>query len=448
MAITKIFNKTTSSDYQWMGVRLNNLQYSQTYNEGVNDGSINTKDYYKYYAYLPANLNYSTTEYETFIKDVNWQNGQPAALQSTVQPPARDWNSVETGLVVNPSQIEIAQLRWASVIDLTNVNATISFAYASLHRSASGVTYIGGNNTSVGGGNYQNEYVIFINYELYKPATIDGSVDTRDLSLGTWGGWTVMHELGHVWGLPHTPSPGKSDDLRFDIMNYPNSFLNDKIPLTPGMDNIAILQASNKFGQSHAQDGNTTYIFTQSSIDLGHGNILASVQTNVNINRYVLTISDRQGSEGGIDTIDASALATKVYINLNDGEFSAIGTDWNEAPDSGGNYNGKGNLDGDTKFNVGIAVGAEIENAKGGSADDYLKGNDLANTLEGNGGDDTLEGGKGVDTLIGGAGNDTYLYTTGDGFDTITDSDGNGSIKIDGNTVSGGAQIEGVNNFV
>lgn len=106
-------------------------------------------------------------------------------------------------------------------------------------------------------------------------------------------------------GLAHTPPPGKSDDLRFTIMAYPDSFITTKIPLTPGMADIKAMQI--KYGLSDTQDGNTNYVFTQSSIDLGHGNILANVQTNVNINRYVLTISDRQGSEGGIDTIDASA---------------------------------------------------------------------------------------------------------------------------------------------
>ena len=80
-----------------------------------------------------------------------------------------------------------------------------------------------------------------------------------------------------------------------------------------------------------------------------------------------------------------------------------------------------------TDFNVGIARLAQIENAKGGNGNDYLKGNDLANVLEGNNGNDTLEGGKGSDTLKGGkgsdtlkggSGNDTYIYKTGDGFDT------------------------------
>ena len=167
MAITKYFNRTSNIDYQWLGIRLNNSQYSETHNEAVNTlNSTVPKIIRQYYAYLPANLNYSTTEYETFITDVNWLNGKPAEQQSSAAPLARDWNSVES-TPVDSLKIDLAQNQWANVFNINNVNATISFAYASLHRSSSGVTYVGGDNTAVGGGNYQNQYVIFINYDLF-----------------------------------------------------------------------------------------------------------------------------------------------------------------------------------------------------------------------------------------------------------------------------------------
>jgi serralysin len=64
--------------------------------------------------------------------------------------------------------------------------------------------------------------------------------------------------------------------------------------------------------------------------------------------------------------------------------------------------------------NVGIAYGADIENAVGGSGHDLVVGNGLANLLEGNGGNDGLTGGAGGDTLDGGIGNDTMMGGTGD----------------------------------
>ena len=118
----------------------------------------------------------------------------------------------------------------------------------------------------------------------------------------------------------------------------------------------------------------------------------------------------------GVDTLDASAYADpklRVVLNLNDGGFSSIGrfTD-----------------------NVSIAVGTQIENAKGGAGDDLLIGNTLANELD---------GGAGYDTLQGGAGFDSYRFNGRFGGDTILDSDGLGELKFDGATLSGIERLKG-----
>ena len=65
-----------------------------------------------------------------------------------------------------------------------------------------------------------------------------------------------------------------------------------------------------------------------------------------------------------------------------------------------------------------------------------VAGTNYNDKLLGGADNDTLTGGKGSDTLEGGQGNDTYVYNSGDGFDTITDSDGLGSIQIDGQTLN------------
>jgi len=92
------------------------------------------------------------------------------------------------------------------------------------------------------------------------------------------------------------------------------------------------------------------------------------------------------------------------------------------------------------------SVGADVEQANGGSANDSLSGASGANTLRGKGGDDTLvgkggkdvldggdgsdtlDGGLGINTLRGGNGNDTLIgnasaaevFAGGEGDDTIT----------------------------
>jgi Ca2+-binding RTX toxin-like protein len=71
---------------------------------------------------------------------------------------------------------------------------------------------------------------------------------------------------------------------------------------------------------------------------------------------------------------------------------------------------------------------------------DTLTGGNKADDLFGGAGDDILTGGKGNDYLEGGKGSDIYQFTNGDGIDTILDTDGNGSIQIEGKDITGGTQ--------
>jgi Ca2+-binding RTX toxin-like protein len=61
-----------------------------------------------------------------------------------------------------------------------------------------------------------------------------------------------------------------------------------------------------------------------------------------------------------------------------------------------------------------IANGVTIENATGGAGKDKLFGNDAANVLLGNAGDDTIDGGAGNDEISGGAGKDLLTGGAGD----------------------------------
>ena len=103
---------------------------------------------------------------------------------------------------------------------------------------------------------------------------------------------------------------------------------------------------------------------------------------------------DAYDGGAGVDTLDFSALATPVNLDLNDGT---------------------------TRFSSDTIV--NVENLVGGAAGDRLGGNGLDNVLiggagddvlKGAGGDDRLEGGEGNDTLQGGADGDTLLGGLGD----------------------------------
>ena len=71
---------------------------------------------------------------------------------------------------------------------------------------------------------------------------------------------------------------------------------------------------------------------------------------------------------------------------------------------------------------------------------DTLKGGDGVDFLLGGSGNDTLDGGADNDILKGGEGNDTYIFTGTYGTDIITDSDGQGSIKVGGQTLGSATQ--------
>ncbi len=79
---------------------------------------------------------------------------------------------------------------------------------------------------------------------------------------------------------------------------------------------------------------------------------------------------------------------------------------------------------------------------EGSSGVDVMNGDAGNDTLLGGAGDDSLIGGKDNDILKGGSGLDTYQFTAGDGWDTIADSDGQGLIKIDSITLTGGNETQ------
>ncbi len=87
-------------------------------------------------------------------------------------------------------------------------------------------------------------------------------------------------------------------------------------------------------------------------------------------------------------------------------------------------YGGAGN---DTLNGLG---GADY--LEGNTDNDQLNGGDGSDTLLGGSGADALNGDLGNDSLLGGQGSDTYTFNAGWGFDTIVDSDGQGSIVVTG----------------
>ncbi|HWM10313.1 MAG TPA: calcium-binding protein [Solirubrobacteraceae bacterium] len=89
------------------------------------------------------------------------------------------------------------------------------------------------------------------------------------------------------------------------------------------------------------------------------------------------------------------------------------------------------------------AIGADVENLTGGSANDRLTGGTGGNVLNGGSGNDVLDGAAGADLLLGGAGTDTADYTARSAALTA-DSDGQADDgeAAEGDTVE--TDVEGI----
>lgn len=130
---------------------------------------------------------------------------------------------------------------------------------------------------------------------------------------------------------------------------------------------------------------------------------------------------------------------TQVGINKTGGwgDDTLTGTALNDVLDGG---SGNDTLYGEDS-NDTLKGGFGRDTLHGGNGNDVLDGGSDNDTLYGGNGDDVLDGGFGNDVLIGGKGNDklnggmgndTYIFNLGDGQDTIQDSLGHDTLKING----------------
>ncbi len=311
---------------------------------------------------------------------------------------------------------------WDDLIkpSLTQVNGTanITFAYSS---TTGGSTYAG----TVYGGQSNGRFAIQ-DADIWFAHNWTTHDQDSDLTLGSYGNVTYLHEIGHALGLDH---PGnydgnadyagdalyRQDTRRFTVMSYfdaedDGSATNhgNSYAATPMLHDILAIQAI--YGADlTTRLGATTYGFGSTA-----GRDAFDFSKNT---APVVTIWDA----GGRDTLNLSGFGMAQTIDLRVGAWSSIG----------GLIN-----------NLAIAFGTTLEDVIGGRGADRITGNAIANTLKGGLGADILLGLAGNDLLRGGAGKDRL--EGGNGIDTAVFAGNEAAYRIseraDGSfLVSGGS---------
>ena len=132
------------------------------------------------------------------------------------------------------------------------------------------------------------------------------------------------------------------------------------------------------YGKTNYEAGNNTYRYTD--VD----------------GRYVSNIVD----DGGLDTLDFSAVTVGAMINLTPGAYSSVG---------------KIAAGANALANLATSFDAVIENVIGTAAADTMLGNAANNSFTGGGGDDLIDGAAGVDMATYSGSRAAYTLTLGGG---------------------------------
>ncbi|MDH3668803.1 MAG: Ig-like domain-containing protein [Paracoccaceae bacterium] len=239
--------------------------------------------------------------------------------------------------------------------------------------------------------------------------------------VGSYDYHTVLHEVGHTLGLKHGHEssyggalPYELNSMEFSVMTYHSyvgslggAYTNADGDFAQSLMMLDIAAIQRMYGANFEENSDdTTYTF-----DLLTGRMYVNgVDVIASAGLTKLSGSDtvfRTIWDGdGVDTYDFSNYATSLGVDLRPGEWVDLDTDgiFQRA------YLGSGNF---ARGHIANALQYEgdsrslIENAKGGSGDDWFRGNDADNTFWGAGGNDTFYDSAGSDTYHGDAGFDT-----------------------------------------
>ncbi len=258
---------------------------------------------------------------------------------------------------------------------------------------------------------------------------------------------TIIHEMGHAFGLKHGHDSSfngalapQYNDNEFSVMTYA-SYLGANTsgatvawagssPQSYMMFDIAALQAL--YGANFSKAG-TSATYTWDANGQEYINGLVAPDTGVTSTHKIFSTVWTQGAA---TTYDLSTFSDNQVDDLRPGHWLAFSysqlADLNAfAPEGTPQFQAQGNI-----YNTLLYHGntdSEITTLVTGSGNDKIIGNDLDNFLNAGAGNDTIIAGTGDDTMIGGPGGDSIYFHFGNGIlssghdilrDTPADLDG------------------------
>jgi Domain of unknown function (DUF4114)/RTX calcium-binding nonapeptide repeat (4 copies)/Metallo-peptidase family M12B Reprolysin-like len=258
---------------------------------------------------------------------------------------------------------------------------------------------------------------------------LGGNGDAPTNFLGTDDFNTIIHEMGHAFGLKHGHDPSfngalapQYNDNEFSVMTYASYFGADtdgatkaivgSAPQSFMMFDIAALQAY--YGANFSKQG-TTAVYTWDAYGQEYINGVVAPDTSVTATQKIFSTVWTEGatttydlhnfSDNQVDDLRPAHWLTFSYSQLADLNSAApVGTPQFQA--QGNIYNTllyHGNTD------------SEITTLVTGNGNDKIIGNDLDDLLNAGAGNDTIMAGSGDDIMIGGPGADSIYFHFGNG---------------------------------
>ena len=214
--------------------------------------------------------------------------------------------------------------------------------------------------------------------------------------IGDYTWQTLVHEIGHAIGLNHPGNYNAGESKNADAVgNFlsanEDAFFNSIMSYRQSAQDINaiwfmpydMLTLRYLYGKTDYGMGDTAYTYTDA------------------VGTYVANIVD----DGGVDTLNFSAVTAGVVLDLTPGAYSSVG---------------KIAAGANALANLTTALDATIEKAIGTAVADTMLGNAANNSFTGGGGDDTLDGAAGADTAVYAGTRASYTVTRGAGSITVT----------------------------